>query len=394
MGNSHGMEIEKEPAKAPETNEQRMLSRSGDEPENNTYDGDDVTQAHSSGIRNGSLPLPTQNDTPINVASLRLDPLPLTTSQGLLPSVGKTTSSEGPTESSPDPKTLKLAPLPPLKTEDLQQLTTEILKKSIQLSVSKLSMSNRNTSKTVKTEDDYGSTDTLRTEESADKAAKGMPESSDGSHSSQSKPKGDTHEVINDEFGVQELSVFALDTDNNTSLQTNNVHSSVSQSLPRPSSSLCVQSSVGSSSPTKLISSSRSAFKPVVTTTLHTSAGGQLKTSVSSNNSVVSSAHSSNSTPLTVGPAQTIQSFTDVNSRSPRVSVIASSLSSSSTMDSVSLGEFAEAFMQGDTTNWFQRMQLLDHIENVQEKVSTWMDTLDQQLEGECLLDSEQHYPN
>ena len=359
----------REPFKVPESNEQRLLNISGDVPENNTYDGDGLVEAHSSGVHNGAngkhgLPLPAQNDTPINVASLRLDPLPPTTSPGHLPTVGKTTSSEGPNESSPDPKTLKLAPLPPLKTEDLQQLTTEILKKSIQLSVSKLSMSNRNTSKTVKTKDDCGSKDTVHTGESADNVAKGKLESSDVSHS-QSKPKGDTHEVINDEFGVQELSVFALNSNNNSPSQINNGPSSHSRTLTSMESS-----------------SSRSAFKPVGTPTVLTSVGGPLTTAVPS---TMSSMHSSNTTPLTVGPAQTIQSFTDVNSRSPRVSVIASSLSSSSTMDSVSLGEFAEAFMQGDTTNWFQRMQLLDHIENIQEKVSTWMDMLDQQLEGECL---------
>jgi hypothetical protein len=51
-------------------------------------------------------------------------------------------------------------------------------------------------------------------------------------------------------------------------------------------------------------------------------------------------------------------------------------------MDSVTLGEFSEAFMKGDTTNWFQRMLLLDHIEAVQDKIRNWMEMIDKQLDG------------
>jgi len=50
-------------------------------------------------------------------------------------------------------------------------------------------------------------------------------------------------------------------------------------------------------------------------------------------------------------------------------------------MDTVTLGEFAEAFMHGDMTNWVHRMLLYDHVEAVQNKVMAWMDLVEKQLE-------------
>ena len=55
----------------------------------------------------------------------------------------------------------------------------------------------------------------------------------------------------------------------------------------------------------------------------------------------------------------------------------------SSEMEAITLGEFAEAFVQGDMTNWFRRMKLLDHIETVQDNVQAWLDMIEESLEGE-----------
>lgn len=46
------------------------------------------------------------------------------------------------------------------------------------------------------------------------------------------------------------------------------------------------------------------------------------------------------------------------------------------------MGEFAEAFLQGDTTNWFRRMKLLDHIETVQDNVQAWLEVIEKKLDG------------
>ena len=48
----------------------------------------------------------------------------------------------------------------------------------------------------------------------------------------------------------------------------------------------------------------------------------------------------------------------------------------------VQLKDFTEAFVHGDTTNWFQRMLLLDHIDSVQEKVADWMEQMERELDG------------
>ena len=55
-------------------------------------------------------------------------------------------------------------------------------------------------------------------------------------------------------------------------------------------------------------------------------------------------------------------------------------------MDTVTLGEFAEAFMHGDTTKWVNRMLLFDHVEAVQNKVTAWMELIEEQLEGKVRM--------
>jgi hypothetical protein len=57
--------------------------------------------------------------------------------------------------------------------------------------------------------------------------------------------------------------------------------------------------------------------------------------------------------------------------------------SSDAELETATLGDFAEAFVRGDTTNWFRRMKLLDHIETVQDNVQAWLDMIEDSLEGE-----------
>lgn len=270
---------------------------SNEQPPTNGETKDD--QSSGNGFQNGDNDSHSHDRDEFDVASLQLDPLPQAISQSSLNgAAGKTAAG------SPDPKTLKLAPLPPLKTESLQQLTTDILKKSIELSV-------------------------VNSNKAASGANPSNSRQADGKTS-----KAQAHEVVNNEFGVQELSVFAL-----SSSQT-----------PPPSTS--TQSLTPS--PSKLVSISRPTIvtpSALGVTTLY-----------------------SNSTPLTAGPPQTL---------TPKSLLLGSSTPKlTSTMDSVSLEEFADAFVQGDTTNWYQRMKLLDHIESVQEKAYTCMESLESQLEG------------
>lgn len=48
----------------------------------------------------------------------------------------------------------------------------------------------------------------------------------------------------------------------------------------------------------------------------------------------------------------------------------------------VLLKEFTEAFVHGDTTNWFKRMLLLDHIETVQDGILQWVEQMEREVDG------------
>ena len=48
----------------------------------------------------------------------------------------------------------------------------------------------------------------------------------------------------------------------------------------------------------------------------------------------------------------------------------------------VLLKDFTEAFVHGDTTNWFKRMILLDHIENVQDGILGWIEQMEREADG------------
>lgn len=48
----------------------------------------------------------------------------------------------------------------------------------------------------------------------------------------------------------------------------------------------------------------------------------------------------------------------------------------------VLLNDFAEAFVKGDTTNWFKRMLLLSHIESVQDDIHRCLEQMERELDG------------
>ena len=133
--------------------------------------------------------------------------------------------------------------------------------------------------------------------------------------------------------------------------------SSVTSQQPHPSSAPSQQphapsqlhpssNPAHSQTPSSFSSSTQSAFKPVTSSNLSTRTASPSK-------------------PLSKTEPSTASS------------------SSSFGMKAVTLGEFSEAFIQGDTTNWFRRMKLLDHIETVQDNVQAWLEMIEQSLDGE-----------
>ena len=247
----------------------------------------------------------------VDISSLHLDPLP--TSPPPPPQLPPPPSYN--IADPPDPKSLQLAPLPPMASEDYP--------------------------------------------------AAGLPPSDKdkvdgGSSLSSHHPSTASLEVFNDEFGVQEMSVFATSSGQQPS-------TAGSSTMPTETSSK------------KLISSSRSAFRPVVATPREMAA-----VSVSNSATLVRE----NTTTIGAESAKATYSKPKVKSEGVGVqtlSCLPSLSASKSGMETVTLGEFSEAFVKGDTTNWFQRMMLLDHIEAIQDKIRTWMEMIDGQLDCKSL---------
>ncbi len=252
-------------------------------------------------------------------------------------------------------ETLKLAPLPPLSKEDfntLTSVTTEVLKNSLP-----------QTTTAVSGNQSIPVTDLVP-----------VPAShSHGGSATTSIPPSITvqqtetmMEIMNeDEFGVSEVPVFAMEADN----------AEQKPCLPQPSSSaapLTISTSLSSTSLTSLVPcsgfspSAQSAFKPI------TSKSNLLNNNVSTGISGITS--------LKPEPPQS-KSVPDSGSHSPLQELS----SKSKGMEAVTLGEFAHAFMQGDMTNWFRRMKLLDHIEAVQDNVQAWLEMVEKKLEGSQL---------
>ncbi len=356
--------------------------------------------------------LPRHSTSPVNMAALSLVPLPPPDTSlvphTLPPPLPPSSSSTISLEVTLDPKSLKLAPLPPLNSDDLQTITSTILKPTPAQSTS--------ISSTTQTSSLEASVSTTSPSESALKAepsyfSPGILSEKTGVQTSSSSTTGtgcsksiQFESVVSDvdlseEFGVQEMAVFAIEKPN---LQ----HPKGIRTDPENASLCAVQVPVPLS-PSKIPSSPRSAFKPVVPPS--TSSSSQLVTlladqSTNSSSQVrptvsfckpsvkpptSSQAPTIRATPIsssTTAPGRS----SDVELTAGRSNPISSQTSSSlglggGALETVPLGQFIEAFMQAEGGNWCQRMLLLDHIDAVQDKMAAWMDSLQKQLQGSAV---------
>ena len=332
--------------------ESAMTSSESRQEDNNSLSGtkraDDPASSFESDIV-GAAAFSSQNGTnragkdgkddsispPIDVSSLQLDPLPRSSPSPQLPPT--------PPEDPPDPKSLQLAPLPPLTAED------QPIPEQARTSPS----------------------------EKEDKQDEGDSDSNVKLPRHPNAGAGVSLEVFNDEFGVQETSVFATSVNpyqvSATLEHTNNMQGE----QPNPG--------IGSN-PGRLISSARSAFRPVIVTLRDTSSSAASSETIpqSGTTSTRDNSKSADSAAAAITPTEQKPIKAEYDSVVKKtLSCLPATAKSKSGMDSVTLGEFSEAFMKGDTTNWFQRMLLLDHIEAVQDKIRTWMEMIDKQLDGE-----------
>lgn len=159
-------------------------------------------------------------------------------------------------------------------------------------------------------------------------------------------------EIINqDEFGISEVPVFAVEPSDRLPQPSSSTLPPVTIITAPPPVSLRLGGSGGAPS-SSFSPSAQSAFKPVP---------GSASKHTPSNTK-----HSANS--------EAGQTTPGVAKKTP---------SPMSGVELVTVGEFSEAFLKGDTTNWFRRMKLLDHIEQVQDNMHAWLDTIEKKLAGE-----------
>ena len=371
---------------------------------------------------NTNVPL-GKRSSPINVAALYLDPLPSDSkSCSVIPTPPPPPSSSSPTypsltttADSSSPKSLKLAPLPPLSVEDLRSLTDVNLNPPLQQSTPVVTPAAASQTSSSRISGATESVPTLTASASQETVHKPSISFSENPipESEKTIPGSedffDSNLEISEEFGVQEMSVFAVDGDSHPTesklpqILRNEQDVVTPPAVGSPSTRITTSTPFPTPSSNKLISSSRSAFKPVIIPITSSSAAKSPLTSLLASQQTTSSrgglmysqsASGSGLQPASVSvkpPTAFTESSASLGSlglqpsieRNPIFTPTLSSLSSAqSTMDTVTLGEFAEAFMHGDMTNWVHRMLLYDHVEAVQNKVMAWMDLVEKQLEG------------
>ena len=162
--------------------------------------------------------------------------------------------------------------------------------------------------------------------------------------------------ISQDEFGVSEVPVFAVDP--------NKILHPPKESPPQlsvctvtvPAITLRLGSGGTTLSPGSFSPSSQSAFKVVPGTTAR------------------SSPESSKSSPVPVQAAGG-----QIQPEAPKRKTSPLHLSD---VKPATVTKFSEAFLKGDSTNWFLRMKLLDHIEEVQDNMEAWLDGIERKLAG------------
>ena len=133
-----------------------------------------------------------------------------------------------------------------------------------------------------------------------------------------------------------------------------------------------------------------SLVQPPVPATTPANLAGQLTTSTCSSQFAASS-HASQSAQDSSGSLPAPQPCVTQLSRlklvpnvrgDPLFVEMAATLPNSPSPAPVLLKDFTEAFVHGDTTNWFKRMLLLDHIESVQDSILSWVEHMEKEVDG------------
>jgi len=162
-------------------------------------------------------------------------------------------------------------------------------------------------------------------------------------------------EIINqDEFGVSEVPVFAVDP--NIILHPPKESPLQPSTVTIPAITLTLGNSGTTPSPGSFSPSSQSAFKPVPGTT--TSRSSPENSKASPDPVLASSSGSQAQLEAPKKKAPVMPPFRE---------------------KPVTLTKFSETFLKGD---WFLRMKLLDHIEEVQDNMEAWLDGIERKLAG------------
>lgn len=360
-------------------------------------DGDGDAEEDEEVLKPSPTKRPRRSSSPVNVAELSLAPLPPPEASSSLTGISSSLPLSSPPssmEATPDPTTLKLAPLPPLTSEDLHSLTTAVLQSTLACDTSH---SSTNTASSV--EHGASSAPTSLSSESlvrAETSPEGLPEKAGAVDDSVGAESAIPDLDLGGEFGVQEMAVFAVDNEPIAPPpKPDPKRPTGAQTATEGSSPWALQVPVPLS-PKKLPSSPRSAFKPVVPPS-PSSSSSQLVTLLAdqaSNPSIPSSfAPKTSDRPVTPPQAATIG--TNSETTPPRArrssseptekgsSAAPSSLGvGGGALETVPVGRFVEAFLQAEGRSWCQRMMLMDHIEAVQEKTAAWMESLQRQIQG------------
>ena len=335
-----------------------------------------------------------QHSPPVNVATLSLDPLPPSIDSSPVTTPPSSSVNPPSTDDTPDPSSLQLAPLPPLKTEDVRQPTSTskpVSQDAAQSSGETLDPSSQSLTSSI------SNAETSSPVETNKRSAVEKSTSFDSVVSDIEFTEG---------FGIQETSVFAVDVQSGDR-EAPRVEFMHPKSIPSGLESNQGAGGTGTASgvpaplpnPSKLNSGPHSAFKPVAIPTtigqLATLLTGQVSLMQPSTLSSSGFSNSRESLPSTSDRAtapvkSNISTALGSCGLRPKVesnpvfSETVSSLSAltKQSMDTIPLEEFADAFLQADGSSWCQRMLLLDHVEAVQDKMAAWMTVMEKQIEG------------
>ena len=192
-----------------------------------------------------------------------------------------------------------------------------------------------------------------------------------------------------DDIGVQEMSVFAVGDAEKATVVTEGQQHATAGNNELPVSADTLQINNGSNTPVGLKTAPSDSVH--ATNALENTTGTDNSTIIDIPTETDSHQEASTTTPTVSTTA--VDASQLVKSPEPKAVAPATCTTTCSAVNNtpekkswmsecVSLGRFAEAFMKGDSTNWYQRMLLLDHVETVQDKVVEWLDQVEKELKG------------